>query len=258
MSQFYNPQRTRNIFNPESPSPYKVSRSKVDLYLNCPCCFYNDRRLGLGQPPGFPFNLNSAVDQLLKTEFDHYRSLKKPHPLMVKNNIPAVPYAHEDLDAWRDSLRRGIQYHHEETNLILTGGVDDVWINPQKELIIVDYKATSKAQPVNIDADWQIGYKRQMSFYVWLFKKNGFKVSSTGYFVYCNGLANKKNFNARLDFEISVLPYQVDLTWIEPALKEIKACLIRAEPPPPGQDCDFCAYYNARSEKDKKQLVLFE
>jgi hypothetical protein len=31
-----------------------------------------------------------------------------------------------------------------------------------------------------------IGYQRQMEIYQSLFRKNGFKVSSTGYFVHCS------------------------------------------------------------------------
>ena len=111
-----------------------------------------------------------------------------------------------DLDAWRDSLRRGIQYFHEPTNMIIRGGVDDVWVNPQGELIIVDYKATSKNSEVNLDAEWQDGYKRQMEIYQWLFRHNGFKVSPVGYFVYCNGDASKEAFNAKLEFSIEAHP----------------------------------------------------
>ena len=55
---------------PDKDDFYKLSRSKVDFFLNCPRCFYIDRRLGINQPSGFPFNLNSAVDNLLKNEFD--------------------------------------------------------------------------------------------------------------------------------------------------------------------------------------------
>ena len=58
---------------PEKEDYYKLSRSKVDFFLNCPRCFYMDRRLGVGRPPGFPFNLNSAVDNLLKNEVKQLR-----------------------------------------------------------------------------------------------------------------------------------------------------------------------------------------
>ena len=68
MSQYYNPKRKSYLYTPGSLSPFRLSRSKIDLFLNCPKCFYFDRRLGVGQPPGYPFSLNSAVDKLLKKE----------------------------------------------------------------------------------------------------------------------------------------------------------------------------------------------
>ena len=70
MSKYYTGKRTRNLFDPTSKEPFRLSRSKIDLFISCPRCFYQDRRLGVAQPPGYPFNLNSAVDTLLKKEFD--------------------------------------------------------------------------------------------------------------------------------------------------------------------------------------------
>ncbi|MEK7524143.1 MAG: hypothetical protein AAB588_03875, partial [Patescibacteria group bacterium] len=141
MSQYYNPHRTRNLYDAKSKEPFRLSRSKIDLFIKCPRCFYLDRRLGVGQPPGYPFSLNSAVDKLLKKEFDLHRAKGTPHPLMKAYGLNAVPLAHEKIDEWRDSLRRGITYNFPKTNLLITGGVDDVWVTPKGELIIVDYKA---------------------------------------------------------------------------------------------------------------------
>ena len=248
MSEYYNPRRTRNIFDPKSSEPFKISRSKLDLFLNCPRCFYLDRRMGVGQPPGYPFSLNSAVDALLKKEFDIHRANKTAHPLMEKYGIDAVPYDDKRLVEWRDSLRRGIQYLHEKTNPILSGGVDDVWVNPQGELIIVDYKATSKNGEVSLDADWQIGYKRQMEIYQWLFRQNGFKVSETGYFVYCNGDTDKEAFDAKLEFDIKVIPYKGNPDWVEKALIDAKACLMSDVVPACTDECDYCQYVKAVNE----------
>jgi len=251
MSQYYNPQRVRNLYDPESKKPYRFSRSKIDLFLNCPKCLYLDRRLGVGQPPGYPFNLNSAVDALLKKEFDIHRAKGTPHPMMKTYKIDAVPYEHEKMDEWRDSLRRGIQYLHEPSNLLVTGGVDDVWVNPAGELIIVDYKATSKKGEVSLDADWQIGYKRQMEIYQWLFRQNDFKVSDTGYFVYCNGDTDKEAFDGKLEFDVKVIPYKGDDSWVEQTIVDVHKCLTSDEIPEPGEDCDFCRYRAAADNVDK-------
>jgi hypothetical protein len=243
MSDYYKPQRTRNIYDPTSDKPYKISRSKLDLFLNCPRCFYIDRRLGVGQPPGYPFNLNSAVDALLKKEFDYYRQKQEPHPLLLEHGIEAIPYLHPQIEEWRDSLRRGIQFAVPNTNIVLTGGVDDVWINPKtQELIIVDYKATSKNGQVSLDADWQIGYKRQAEVYQWLFRQNGFKVSDTAYFVYCNGRTDLDRFDKKLEFDISLLPYTGNTDWVESAVKSAYACLNADEIPEHADNCDYCQY----------------
>ena len=73
---------------------------------------------------------------------------------------------------------------------------------------MVDYKATSKKGEVSIDADWQIGYKRQIEFYQWLLRGNSFDVSDIGYFVYCNGITEKDEFNNILEFKTKLIPYK--------------------------------------------------
>jgi hypothetical protein len=242
MSQYYNPHRSKNLYQPGDSQPFRLSRSKIDNFLNCPRCFYLDRRRGVGQPPSFPMNLNSAVDALLKREFDIHRAAGNPHPLMSKYKIDAIPLAHEKMNEWRDALYGGITYLHQPTNFFVTGGVDDVWFNLAKELIIVDYKATAKEGEVNLDAPWQIGYKRQMEIYQWLFRRNDFVVSPTGYFVYCNGNADAAAFDGKLEFDIKVIPYTGDDSWVEGALLAAHRCLNSDRVPKAGPDCDYCRY----------------
>jgi RecB family exonuclease len=246
VSKYYNPKRARNLFDPASKEPFKLSRSKLEQFTTCPRCFYLDRRLGVGQPPGVPFTLNSAVDALLKNEFDHYRKAHQPHPLMIENKVDAVPYDHPDIDLWRNALSAGIGHYHKDTNLIISGGIDDVWINPAGELIIVDYKSTSKDGAITeLNQDWHDGYKRQMEIYQWLFRRNDFKVCPTGYFVYCNADAAKERFDGHLVFDITLIPYVGDDSWVEKTVKDVKACLMSDKIPAPGKDCDFCKYREA-------------
>ncbi len=242
MSEYYNPKRSRNLYNSKQKEPFRLSRSKVDLFLECPKCFYLDRKLGVARPPGFPFALNSAVDALLKKEFDVHRANGSKHPLMHVYKIDAVPLKHESLDIWRDSLRGGVEFYHKGTNLTLTGGLDDLWVNSQGEYIVVDYKATAKESEVNLDAPWQLGYKRQVEFYQYLLRQNGFKVSDTAYFVYANGRSDKEAFDGKLEFDIKVIPYKGSDSWIENTIKEIKQCLDSEEIPQMGPGCDYCRY----------------
>src|SRR5689334_3266037 len=192
------------LFDPKSSESFKISRSKIDFFLECPRCYYLDQRLGIKRPDSYPLTLNIAVDHLLKKEFDIHRAAKTSHPMMEQYGIDAVPFQHPKMDEWRENFK-GIQVHHEPTNFTVTGAVDDIWVNPAGELIVVDYKATAKATAPTLDGDLGVQYQRQMEVYQWLLKKSGFKVSPTGYFVYVNGKKDAKAFDAKLEFEVSVL-----------------------------------------------------
>ena len=145
--------RKSSIYDKKSNSPFKISRSKFFNFLSCKRCFYLDRVKGLKEPSMPGWALNIAVDELLKKEFDIYRKQQKPHPIMKKHNLDFVPYDHKDLDIWRNSLKGGISYLDEKTNLIIHGGIDDLWFDlKEKELIVVDYKAQSSNYPVTVSS----------------------------------------------------------------------------------------------------------
>src|SRR3989338_8519830 len=232
MSKYYTAQRTRGLYNPKSKEQFKLSRSKIDLYLACKRCFYYDRRLGIGRPPGFPFALNSAVDTLIE-----------------KYGIDAKPVSHKDLDKWRHNFT-GVQYYHKPTNMLIFGAIDDLWQNSKGEYIVVDYKATAKAEEINsLDKDWHIGYKRQMEIYQWLLRQNKYKVSNTGYFVYCNGKADKEAFDSKLEFDITLISYKGNDNWVEKIIIEAHKCLNSDDIPKSGNDCDYCSYIDAIRSK---------
>lgn len=241
----YNPQRSRNLFVGNHGMPFKLSRTKIQNFLDCPRCFYMDRKCGTAQPDGAPFRLNTAVDTLLKKEFDKCRTESRPHSLMIEHGIEAVPFLHPELDEWRANFK-GVQYLHEPTNFIVTGAVDDLWITPTGELIVVDYKATATPKEIQLDdSDYKVKLKRQIEVYQWLLRRKGFKVSKTGYFVYCNGDDSKSRFGGKLEFSISVLPYEGDDKWVEPTLFAIRECLILDRFPQATASCAFCQYRTA-------------
>lgn len=237
----------RKRFDPHATTPYAISRSGLELFANCPRCFYFDKRLGHARPAGLPFTLNSAVDALLKREFDAYRKKGEPHPLMAQAGIDAVPFAHPDLDNWRNN-RMGIRFMHAESGFDVYGAVDDVWRNGRGELILVDYKATAKAAKVTaLNEPWHATFKRQIEVYQWLFRRNGFAVSPTAYWVYANGDANADRFDQTLQFRMTVIPYAGSDAWVEPHIMAARACLMNDAPPPPANDCAYCSFAASRS-----------
>ena len=233
--------RTRNLFDPISSKPYKISRSKIELFQKCPRCFYLDRRLGIGQPSGPPFTLNSAVDSLLKREFDAYRQRGEPHPLMLAHGIDAVPFQHDQLETWRSNFV-GVQSLHPDTNFLLYGAVDDLWVDRRGVLFVVDYKATSTEKQISLDDPWKAAYKRQMEFYQYLLRRCGFEVHDTGYFVYVNGLKNEESFGSALRFSTHLLPYTGSDDWVDRTIEAARQCLAAHAPPQPSDSCEWCRY----------------
>lgn len=246
--------RKRNIFNPTNKEPFALSRSKIDLFFQCRRCFYLDRRLGVSPPRGFPFNLNDAVDLLLKKEFDVYRAKQEPHPLVAAAGLSLVPMQHKDLAVWRNPFE-GVRYYHEPSNFIVFGGVDDVWHDVDGVVTVVDYKATSKEGEVTIDAKWQDSYKRQLEVYQWLFRNNGFTVSDTGYFVYANGDRSEEKFGDVLRFKTKLIPYVGSADWIEDTLLQAREVLVSDEIPSEGRWCDFCPYRNAAGKSFRSHML---
>ena len=68
-----------------------------------------------------------------------------------------------------------------------------------------------------------------------------------GYFVYCNGDAGQPAFNAKLEFDIKLIPYRGNPDWVEATIVNLHKCLVSKELPTPGVDCDYCAYFEKRA-----------
>lgn len=251
MGNYYQRQRSAP-YRPGQAAAYKVSRSKIELFMQCPRCFWLDARLKIRRPDGPPFNINKTIDELFKKEFDRHRAAGTPHPIMLSHKLSGiVPFQHKDLDVWRHTFT-GVVALHRPTNLQVFGAVDDVWVDQDGELIVVDYKATSKDRDVSIDSDWQISYKRQMEVYQWLLRQNGFKVKDTGYFVYTNARIDVDGFGDRLEFRTKLIPYTGNDAWVEVTLRAMKDCLEGDMPAvgmaAMGGECDFCTYARSRTE----------
>ena len=91
-------------YAPGQKDPFKVSRSKIELFMQCPRCFWLDVREKITRPSTPPFNINKAIDDLFKKEFDSYRSKNEPHPIMQEGRLKAVPMQHPELDKWRHNF----------------------------------------------------------------------------------------------------------------------------------------------------------
>ena len=105
------------------------------------------------------------------------------------------------------------------------------------------------------DTRWHDQYRRQMEVYQWLFRQNGFKVSDTGYFVYVNAYKDRAAFDAKLEFDVRIIAYKGDDSWVEEILARAKKCLMSETIPQSGELCEYCPYREAAGKAFKEKVL---
>lgn len=248
--------RISSMYSPNQEETFKISRSKFSDFLTCERCFYLDRVKGLASPSLPGWTLNETTDHLLKKEFDRCREDGVPHRLFAEFGLDnVIPLNHPELDKWRDSLRHGLEHQLEGSNIILHGGVDDIWIDQvHGELIVVDYKSQANRRPVTpwayLSATHHQGYKIQMDFYAYLLLNMGFKVSPKGYFYVCNADRDADGFYGAMAFSETLIPYDWNTEWIEPKLWDMVNTLNSHDLPEINESCENCAYASQRARME--------
>ena len=69
-----------------------------------------------------------------------------------------------------------------------------------------------------------------------------FIVSDMSYFYVCNGEKTNNQFENKMDFKTTLVPYNTNTSWIEDKLKEMKEVLNLESPPGVEPTCEKCAY----------------
>lgn len=240
--------RASTIYTPNQADVFSVSRSKVADFRKCRRCFYLDRVRGLQRPSTPGWSLNATTDLLLKKEFDKCREKQIPHRIMEVHGLThVVPFKHEEMDKWRDSLRHGLSVRFKSTNIILKGGVDDIWWDTKaRKLVVVDYKSQASSTRVTVEnyllPTYRKSYAEQMDFYAYLLQEMGFEVSETAYFYVCNANRDAEAFGGNLNFHESLVPYAWNDTWVEPTIGEMIQVMNSTEVPGGNPSCENCAY----------------
>lgn len=211
----------------------QLSPNSLNLYLECPHCFWLEKKEHIKRPPPYPYALNTAVDILLKQEFDSYRSKGERHPLLISHNIPARLFSNQNLlNQWRSNFS-GIRYYDSELDATLFGAVDDILEFEDGKLAPLDYKSTG-SKVAHIYDRFQI----QMDVYTYLLEKNGFLTPRKGYLAFY--VVDKGNgFDDRLPFKKELHEIETNPEDIYELFREAVAVLKRLTPPPHSQDCKF-------------------
>ncbi len=214
----------------------QLSPNSLNLFLECPHCFWLDKNKGIKRPPPYPYALNSAVDALLKEEFDTYRTKNIPHPLLKENKIKAHLFSNQKLlNQWRNNLA-GIRYFDEDLNATLFGAPDDVLEFDDGKIAPMDYKSTGSMASKIYDR-----FQLQLDIYAFLMEKNGYQASRKGYLVFYI-VDKSRGFIDRLPFRKEIMEIETTPGDVYEIFKDAVAVLRNENPPPHSPDCQFAKW----------------
>ncbi len=217
----------------DSNRPIKLSPNSLNLYYECPLCFWLEKGMGIRRPQPYPYALNAAVDMLLKEEFDKYRKKKELHPLLVANNIPAKLFPNQKLlDQWRNNFE-GIRYYDPTLDATLFGAVDDVLEFTEGKLAPLDYKSTGSKVPTVYDR-----FQLQMDIYTFLLEKQGYKTIRKGCLAFY--IVDKENgFDGKLPFRKEIHMIDTDPSYVQKLFSEAVGVLRREAPLKHSPECQY-------------------
>uniref|UniRef100_A0A7C4XGT3 Uncharacterized protein n=1 Tax=candidate division WWE3 bacterium TaxID=2053526 RepID=A0A7C4XGT3_UNCKA len=73
-------------------------------------------------------------------------------------------------------------------------------------------------------------------------------VSDIGYFVYCNGQTDREAFDGKLEFDVTLISYEGNDSWVEKVITDVHKCLQSGKYPKSNAECDYCAYVESISK----------
>lgn len=224
--------------------PLKISRANLQLLRECPRCFWLYKHKGIHRPQGYPYTLSLAVDQLLKAEFDGYRTRGELHPVLAGAGLPAGARLYPDaeqLSQWRNNFE-GLKYHDLGLDATLFGAVDDMLEFPDGALAVVDYKS-SGAKEISVYAD----YQTQMDVYTYILEQLGHKTARRAYFVFYQ-VDKTGGFNGRLPFRGEIREVVTDPNYVYSLFAQAVKLARSDIPPPSHSECQYCVYVSHHKE----------
>ncbi len=214
---------------------HKLSPSSLNLFLECPRCFYLQIIKKERRPP-IPFpSLPSGMDNILKVHFDNFMEKDQLPPELEELKGYKLFKDKELLKIWRSNFK-GIQYLDKKSNILLRGAVDNI-LTKKDKLIVLDYK--TRGYPVKEDTHEH--YINQMDLYNFLLRKNKYKTENYTYLIFY--YPNKVTETGEVIFDTKLIKVKINPKRGEKVFKEaIK--ILQGKEPKESKDCGFCKLRN--------------
>lgn len=217
----------------------RLSPSSLNLFLECPRCFWLQINESIHRPRGAYPSLPGGMDTIIKVYFDKYR-VKGELPPEVKGRLEGRLLSDTNLlNKWRN-WRTGLKYKDEDLGVTLFGALDDCLVDSSSSEKIyympLDYK-TRGSMPR--DGDSEKYYGNQLDCYALLLEGNGYPIGEFGYLLYYYPKEVKEEGN--VVFNVEPIRLKVDPERARKTLRDAVK-LLNGPIPPHHSECEYCIW----------------
>jgi len=214
-----------------------LSPSKLNLFQECPLCFWLHTVKRIHRPEGPVSTLPRGMDNLIKKYFDRYRK-KKEMPPEIKGKVQGELLQDQNLlNEWRKITKTSSpRFFDKELNAYLFGGLDECFVDGEY-YIPVDYKTRG----YDLKEDSLSYYQTQLDCYTFLLESEGYKHFSFGYLIYYIPVQVEENGEVR--FRVEAHKVETNSERGYNVFKEAVKC-IRGPRPVFHSNCQFCSWGN--------------
>lgn len=223
----------------------KLSPSTLNLFLECPRCFWSDKARNIKRPRGIFPSLPGGMDRAIKGHFDGFRARKVlPSELGSKDFDGIKLFENQaQLDRWRN-WKTGLEYRDSDGS-ILSGALDDLLVKDSQH-IPFDYKTKGS---ITTEADAVKYYQNQLDCYALLLHENRMPTAGYAFLLYYSPKNVREEGNVL--FELQALKIATDHERARATFRKAVALLSGPVPATNGQ-CEYCTWL----EKFKNRKLL--
>jgi len=215
----------------------KLSPSRLDLFMECERCFWLQMNENIERPrQPFP-SLPSGIDGKVKEHFDRFRGKEEKPPELRGTELEL--FDGQNFVDYARSWNTEPKWRDRETGAVLRGGLDELLVNEEGEMVVLDYK-TKGYEPENEVPDY---YRRQVELYSLILEENGYRTADQGVILYFypDSFTRDGGFNFHTELKRTDIDTERAKKVVRDAVKTTEGSL-----PGHGESCDYCEWEKGR------------
>lgn len=217
------------------PSSFKLSPSTLNLFLECPRCFWLDKIKNIKRPRGIFPSLPSGMDRAIKVYFDSFRAKNKLPPELDGKDFEGIKLYSDQaqLNRWRE-WRTGLGYQDEDGS-VLSGALDDLLVKGDRYSPF-DYKTKGS---VTTEADAVKYYQNQLDCYAFLLETNHLPTLGYAFLFYYSPKSVSERGSVL--FELQAIKIATDIERARTTFRKA-ITLLKSTQPISSLNCEYCAW----------------